>query len=299
MVEVSWRGEVIGLNICRDEAAAAELRARWGDGPVIIERIFEMPSGSSQRARCELANRVLGMMGESLVLDAERPNEELTAALHALSPNAAPLPEPAAPPPPRVPEHDPFASHRVELSAEAIEAESVLDSLGKRDPRTLTGKEKKLLAEAKAFLAPPVAEAEGGALPFATLDPDELAERDPRTLTGREKAALSGGSRYGKPRPRNAVTPDGRDPRTLTGPEKLALGAQHKQRARVAPPPVVTATGLTDAETHELSMLRAHQPSFTGGPRLDGLDGDALIAGQRFELALRRRWTDKPLVRRA
>jgi hypothetical protein len=158
-------------------------------------------------------------------------------------------------------------------------------ALKARDPRELTGAEKRELAEAKAL------EAAAGPASIVLDDGDEtpLHLRDPRSMTGQQKQMLSGAPRFLKPQPRGARTPDGRDPRSLTGAEKKQLGAQKRAAAAarpVAPGPVVGA--LSDAERQELSMLRM-QGAIPGVPDLAAFEGDELAALERFELARRRK----------
>jgi hypothetical protein len=149
-----------------------------------------------------------------------------------------------------------------------------LAELKMRDPLTLTGPEKqRLAAAAAAENAPPVDD--GDATP--------LHLRDPRTLTGQQKSQLAGRAPLLKPKPRSVLTPDGRDPRTLTGPEKLLLG-QSGSNKRLAPVPMAAppdTSGLSDAERHELQMLRAFQTDVGIAPA----DVDA-----REELRLRKQW---------
>lgn len=182
---------------------------------------------------------------------------------------------------------------------QASEAMAVIQELAGRSD--LTGEEKQQLHSARLALGEdkePVSEGTGEQ---PSLDPEVIRTLDPLQLTGQQKAVLGGGGGGGrmagaKPRPRAALTPDGRDPRTLTGAEKRSLGYQHKQRAarELPPPPVVVSGALTAQEHHELGMLRAGQGTL--GDRATELlavaEADASpevrAAGARLELAIRR-----------
>jgi hypothetical protein len=290
MVKVSWRGEVLGLEICRDEKQTAELMERW-DGVLITERIFEMPSASSIPARCNLANRVLRLFGESLVLDATQDPATLSALLQEASgKEPAPLPNVSTQftVPPELAEFAKRAvaiglddetlklfspelqglalrSHAltqrlaeggsVDLSEMLTSEEVIRLNLGMLEAAELAGVN--LQRAARVLNREPAELAEDG----SRLDGFEelpLEERDPRTLTGPEKAELAARARASAPLVPWPVAPP---PGALTGAQKRALASQGGlQKVRPRPNPSLGGRDpreLTGAEKRGLNVTRA------------------------------------------